>query len=100
MVLVAVITLRLVQYRPKMLNLANELKARYPDRFVIYDLPPLLAGDDALLVLPHLDGCLLVIEEGKTRAQELQRALDLLSDVKLIGTILNKSRSENAYEYY
>jgi capsular exopolysaccharide synthesis family protein len=84
---------------PKMLNLANELKARYPDRFVIYDLPPLLTGDDSLVFLPQLDGCMLVVEERKTREQELQRALELLSDARLIGTILNKSQSENAYQY-
>ena len=85
---------------PKMLNLASELRARYPDRFVIYDLPPLLSGDDALVFLPRLDGCMLVVEERKTRAQELQRSLDLLSGARLIGTILNKSRSETAYHYY
>ena len=85
---------------PKMLNLASELKARYPDRIVIYDLPPLLTGDDALVFLPRLDGCMLVIEERKTRAQELQRALDLLSDTRLIGTILNKSQSENSHQYH
>ena len=43
---------------------------------------------------------MMVVEERKTRAQELQRALDLLSDTKLIGTILNKSQSENNYHYY
>ncbi len=85
---------------PKMLNLANELKTRYPDRLVIYDLPPILTGDDALVFLPQLDGCLMVVEERKTRAQELQRALDLLNETKLIGTILNKSQSENNYHYY
>ena len=85
---------------PKMLNLAHDLKTRYPDRLVIYDLPPLLSGDDALVFLPQLDGCMLVIEERRTRAQELQRSLDLLTDAKLIGTILNKSESENNYHYY
>ena len=85
---------------PRMLNLASELKARYPDRFVIYDLPPLLSGDDALVFLPQLDGCMLVIEERKTRAQDLERSLDLLSDTKLIGTILNKSQSEHSHHYY
>ncbi len=85
---------------PKMLSLANELKTRYPDRLVIYDLPPLLTGDDALVALPRLDGCMLVVEERKTRAQELQRTLDLMKDGKLIGTILNKSQSENAHHYY
>jgi len=85
---------------PRMLNLASELKARYPDRFVIYDLPPLLTGDDALVFLPQLDGCMLVVEERKTRAQELERALDLMSDAKLIGTILNKSQSNDMHQYY
>jgi capsular exopolysaccharide synthesis family protein len=85
---------------PKMLNLARELKSRYPDRFVIYDLPPLLAGDDALVFLPQLHSCILVIEERKTNAQELQRALDLLKGANLMGTILNKSQSSNAYSYY
>lgn len=84
---------------PKMLNLASEFKARYPDRFVIYDLPPLLTGDDALVFLPRLDGCMLVVEERKTRAQELERALDLMSDSRLIGTVLNKSQSEKYYQY-
>lgn len=85
---------------PKMLSLASELKARYPDRLIIYDLPPLLTGDDALVFLPLLDGCLLAIEERKTRTQELQRSLDLLSDVKLMGTVLNKSRSGDTHHYY
>jgi capsular exopolysaccharide synthesis family protein len=85
---------------PKMLSLASELKARYPDRFVIYDLPPLLSGDDALVFLPRLDACMLVVEERKTRAHELQRALELLGDARLIGTILNKSKGETANHYY
>lgn len=85
---------------PKMLSLAQELKTRYPDRLVVYDLPPLLTGDDALAFLPKLDGCMLVVEERKTRAQELERALDLMGDAKLIGTILNKSQGNLAHHYY
>lgn len=85
---------------PKMLGLAHELKARYPDRFVVYDLPPVLAGDDAMVFLPQLDGVILVIEERKTKQDELQRALDLLKDARLIGTILNKSRSSDGQHHY
>jgi capsular exopolysaccharide synthesis family protein len=85
---------------PKMLSLTKQLKTRYPDRLVIYDLPPLLASDDALAFLPQLDGCMLVVEEGKTRTQDLERALDLLKDAKLIGTILNKSQNDNVAHYY
>lgn len=85
---------------PKMLSLTTELKARYPDRFVVYDLPPLLSGDDALVLLPRLDGCMLVVEERQTRVNDLQRALDLMRDARLIGTILNKSQSESSSHYY
>ena len=67
---------------------------------MIYDLPPLLTGDDALVFLPRVDGCMLVVEERKTRAQELQRSLDLMSDAKLIGTILNRSQGSAAHHYY
>ena len=85
---------------PKMLNLANELRTRYADRLVVYDLPPLLSGDDALVFLSQVDGCMLVVEERKTVAQELQRSLDLMSDAKLIGTILNKSKGSTTHHYY
>jgi len=40
-----------------------------------------------------VDAALLVIEEGKTGAQDAQRASALLANTQLIGTVLNKSRS-------
>jgi len=59
---------------PRMQHLLSELKGRYSDRIVIYDLPPLLATDDSLVVLPHIDTSLLVVREGVTRAGEIQRS--------------------------
>ena len=85
---------------PKMLKLANELQTRYSDRLIVYDLPPLLTGDDSLVFLPRVDGCMLVIEERRTRVQELQRSLELISDARLIGTVLNKSSSSTIHHYY
>ena len=84
---------------PKMVHLADELKSRYPDRIVIYDLPPLLTTDDALVFLRHVDCCLLVVEEGSTRVGDIERALELLEGRDLIGTVLNKS-SEKSQSYY
>ncbi len=76
---------------PSMVDLARELKARYPDRLVIYDMPPLLASDDSLVFLPQIDATLLVVQEGKTRTEDIQRALDLLHGGNLLGTVLNRS---------
>ncbi len=74
---------------PRMLQLANELKGRYVDRIVIYDLPPLLSIGDTIGFLPSIDATLLVIRDGVTRTSELTRAVELLSDHQLIGTVLN-----------
>ncbi|BAV33926.1 exopolysaccharide biosynthesis protein [Sulfuricaulis limicola] len=76
---------------PKMVRLVEELKNRYPSRIVIFDLPPLLSAADALAFSPYVDSVLLVIEEGKTQADEARRALGLLDSTKVIGTVLNKS---------
>jgi protein-tyrosine kinase len=74
---------------PKMAALALELKARYPDRIVIYDMPPLLDQADAIAFLKNVDGVLLVVREGVTHAGDVREALHLLADSAVIGTVLN-----------
>lgn len=76
---------------PKMNRLVEELKHRYPSRIVLFDLPPLLESSDALAFLPNADATLLVIEEGKTKEQELKQAFQLLHGNEVIGTVLNKA---------
>lgn len=73
----------------KMASLAQELKERYPDRFIIYDMPPILEQDDPLTFLPHADAALVVIKEGVTQQNEILRCQDMLRHTNVIGTILN-----------
>jgi protein-tyrosine kinase len=75
----------------KMSQLVKELKARYPSRIVVFDLPPLLAAADVLAFAPNIEAALLVVEEGKTKRDDVRRAAELLSSTHLIGTVLNKS---------
>jgi len=84
---------------PKMKRLVEEVKSRYESRYVIFDLPPMLASDDAMGFTPFLDATLLVVEDGVTNEDELKRSVDLLEDTNLIGTVLNKSR-EPVEDYY
>jgi capsular exopolysaccharide synthesis family protein len=84
----------------KMRSLANEFKHRYADRIVIYDLPPLLASDDSLVFLPQLDATLLVVQDGKAKAGDIQRAMELLDGCNLLGTVLNKSSEGDQHPYY
>lgn len=76
---------------PKMARLVDELKARYPSRIVLFDLPPVLTTADALAFAPYVDAALLVIEEGRTSADDARRAIELLHKTEVLGTILNKS---------
>lgn len=74
---------------PKMTALAHELKTRYPDRLIIYDMPPVLAQDDPLAFIPNVDCVLMVVREGSTKTQDVTRSLEILSGAKVIGTVLN-----------
>lgn len=77
---------------PKMLALVEELKHRYPSRVVVFDLPPLLHTADVLAFSPYTDALLMVVEEGKTTGEELQRALALIKGSRpVLGTVLNKA---------
>ena len=86
---------------PRMVQLADELASRYPSRIVLYDMPPLLECDDVMAFAPHVDAVLLVVGEGDTTREELARAAEVIGDLNLIGTVLNKSAEERtAYGYY
>lgn len=74
---------------PQMEKLASELKSRYDDRMIIYDMPPLLEQDDPLVFLPYVDAFLLVIREGITTTDEIKKSLDILAPAKVIGVVLN-----------
>ena len=84
---------------PRMTNLVKELKTRYQSRIVIFDLPPILNIDDALVFLPNVDASLMVVENGKNTQSEVQTALRLLEGTNLIGTVLNKAEDE-IKDYY
>jgi Mrp family chromosome partitioning ATPase len=76
---------------PKMAELAHELKSRYHDRFVIYDMPPVLTQDDSLAFLPHVDAALVIVRDGVTRVHDLKTCLGRLAHTNVIGTILNNA---------
>jgi protein-tyrosine kinase len=88
---------------PRMVHLVDELRARYPSRLVLFDLPPVLVGDDVVAFAPYIDAAILVVEDGRSRADDLTMAIQLLEETHLIGTVLNKStekRASSGYDYY
>ena len=84
----------------KVKGLVEDLRARYESRIVIFDLPPVLNTDDALVILPYIDCILLVIANGMSTQAEVEQTLHHLPKEKLLGIVLNKAEIEsNAYYY-
>ena len=85
----------------RMKDLVAEMKTRYGDRYVIFDVPPLLSGADALTFSQLVDGIIMVVEEGRTPIKEVEKALELIPKEKFLGFVLNKARiTQNGYYGY
>jgi Mrp family chromosome partitioning ATPase len=76
---------------PRGRALVSELRDRYPERVVVFDLPPIMGADDALAFLPLVECGLMVLAEGSTRREDLLRCMELVAKTPIVGTVLNRS---------
>jgi protein-tyrosine kinase len=76
---------------PRSREVVSELRARYPERILVFDLPPVLNADDALAFAPMVECGLVVASEGRTRRNDLVRTIELLHKTPLVGTVLNRA---------
>jgi protein-tyrosine kinase len=84
---------------PEVIGLIDEVK-RGDDRIAIFDLPPVFAGDDVLAFAPFVDAVLIVLSQGTTKRTALLPLRELLQNVNVIGTVLNRSSERVAPYYY
>ncbi len=77
----------------------RDLKQRDANRIVIFDLPPVLGSDDALAFAPQVDAALVVVGDNVTKRDELERCFELMSEIPVLGTVLNGSRTESSAAY-
>jgi Mrp family chromosome partitioning ATPase len=85
---------------PKMKEMVKEIRNRYKSRIIIFDMPPILAADDVLASTSYFDAALLVVEEGGNTPDEVKKAMQMLSGVNLLGTVLNKSLNPPDHQTY
>jgi len=84
----------------KVSNLVAEIRDRYAERIVIFDLTPLLASDDAMIMLSKVDCVLVVVGNGMVNNDQLTETMRYIDSAKLLGTVLNKSESNQSERYY
>jgi len=85
---------------PKMKDLVEEMKARYTDRLVVFDAPPVLSAADALAFAPFVDYIVMVTQAGKTPLPDVKRALEMLPREKILGVVLNRHTEPQKNYYY
>jgi len=86
----------------KMAALAKELAERYPDRIVIFDCPPILGITETPVLASLMGQALVVVEESKTKIDDIKRATSQLNEDLAIGLVMNKTlnSTKDAYGYY
>lgn len=83
-----------------MADLISELKNNYPDRYVLFDFPPLLSYADALAFAPLVDGIIVVVAAGQTSREEINRCLGMLKKFNVLGFVFNKAEFVPQTQYY
>ncbi len=85
----------------KVASLITEFRDRYAERIVIFDMPPLLGSDDAMIILSQVDCVLVVVGNGMVSKTDLTESMRYVDSDKLLGTILNKAKiSQSQKDYY
>lgn len=104
--LVVLPTMRPVSHPAEVLSsarvnaLMQEIASRYESRIIIYDLPPILNADDALIMLKKVDCALLVVGNGMVKETEIEEAMHHIPKDKLLGVVLNKAEVSVEDYYY
>ena len=77
----------------RMHGLVCELAARYPDRFVIFDSPPLKVASESMVLAREVDGVVLVVRQGVSSRVLIEQAIEDIGKQKIIGVVFNGYKS-------
>ncbi|MBF9032119.1 exopolysaccharide biosynthesis protein [Rhodobacterales bacterium HKCCE3408] len=80
----------------------KEIEARYRPDLMIFDLPPLLVGDDTRAFLSNVDCAMLVARADKTTVAQIDTAeKEIAEQTNVLGVVLNQCRhNDEASGYY
>ena len=85
---------------PGMRTLVEGMKSRYEDRYIFFDVPPVLSGADAICFAPLVDHILFVVQADKSSMANVSKALGMLPKEKVLGIVLNRQADADATKYY
>ncbi len=86
----------------RMVSLLQTIRRDFRSSLVIFDLPPLLLGDDVISILPLMDAVLLVTAVGTTTTTEIKECQKHLQRTPIVRVVVNKAPESHStyYGYY
>jgi exopolysaccharide/PEP-CTERM locus tyrosine autokinase len=83
-----------------MSRILDDLSARYPDRVIIFDSPPLLMTTESRVLATHMGQILMVVAAGSTPKAAVNDALATIDGAaEVIGLVLNRARGGQTAGY-
>jgi len=88
----------------QMIDLLEEVKTRYNDRYIIIDAPPMQLTAETKAIYQQVDGIIFVVKAGSTPRKLIEELVGKLDREKILGVVLNwfnvKSASYYGYKKY
>lgn len=87
-------------------ELMQEMKNRYPDRYIIIDTPPVLPFAESRSLATLVDGIIFVAMERRATTADIREALEVLKGAPLLGLVYNNAeqvvgdKRSGYYRYY
>src|SRR5262249_52892741 len=85
---------------PNMGMMLQDIKRNFRPYTVVFDMPPLLQGDEVLATLPRIDCVLLVTAVGVSTLHEVRECNRHLQSSQVVRLVLNKAQEPTARYYY
>lgn len=83
-----------------MVNLVDEMAARYADRVLVFDSPPLLPTTESRVLATHMGQIVVVVEAEVTTHGSLKQAMATIDECPVVMTMLNKAPRSEVGQYY
>ena len=83
-----------------MADLVKQMSARYPDRILVFDSPPLLATTEARVLASHMGQIVMVVEADRTTQGAVMAALETIENCPIVLMVLNKGSRTDVGGYY
>ena len=73
----------------KMHHFIDELRSRYPDRYIFIDAPPVVDSSEARILTEISDMVVLVVPHGRASKEQVETAIQAVDKEKLVGLVYN-----------